>query len=63
MAEHYYQPSDDMSHPIKDVALAKYFDVFYRLTRHVADADAAPRWYADSEVGATYAPDAPKVER
>lgn len=58
---HYHQPADDMNQPIDWAAGARFADVNYRITRALADADQAPRWFADDYFGNLFAPDAAKA--
>lgn len=48
LATHYHQPSDDLKLPIDWVAGARFAEINYRIAREIANADAAPRWNADS---------------
>lgn len=57
----YHQPADDMNQPIDWVAAARFAEVNYRITRAMADADEAPRWYKGDYFGDAFAPSAPKA--
>jgi len=48
LATHYHQPSDDLKLPIDWVAGARFAEINYRIAREIANADAAPKWNADS---------------
>lgn len=58
---HYHRPSDDMSLPINWQAGAKFARINYLIAREIADADEAPRWYADNFFGDTFAPNQAKA--
>ncbi|NJC34539.1 hypothetical protein GGR88_002053 [Sphingomonas jejuensis] len=59
----YHSPRDEVTLPFNWQAGAKFAEVNLRIARAVANADQAPRWYADSPFGRQFAPDAPKAER
>jgi Zn-dependent M28 family amino/carboxypeptidase len=59
----YHQPADDMSQAIDWKAAARFAEVNYRITRALADADQAPRWYQGDYFGDLFAPKAPKAAR
>lgn len=63
LANHYHQPSDQVSLPFNWAAGAKFAQVNYNIASALADAPQAPQWYADSEFGKLYAADSPKAER
>ncbi|RHW18799.1 M20/M25/M40 family metallo-hydrolase [Sphingomonas gilva] len=63
LAAHYHKPSDDTKLPFNWQAGAKFAQVNYAIARDIANAPAAPRWYADSPFGAQYAKDQPKAAR
>ncbi len=63
LATHYHKPSDQITLPFNWQAGAKFARVNYDIARQIADAPAAPRWYADSPFGKQYAKDAPKAGR
>ena len=63
LAEYYHKPGDDLGLPIDWQAGAKFARLNYLIARDVADADAAPRWYADSFFGKAMAPDQQKAQR
>ena len=44
-------------------AAARFAEVNYRITRALADADEAPRWYTGDYFGDLFAPKAPKAAR
>ncbi|MFD1610739.1 M28 family metallopeptidase [Sphingomonas tabacisoli] len=60
-ANAYHQPADDMNQPIDWTAGARFAEVNYRITRALADADQAPRWYARDYFGDLFAPTAAKA--
>jgi Zn-dependent M28 family amino/carboxypeptidase len=57
----YHQPADDMNQPIDWQAGARFAEVNYRITRALADADEAPRWYTGDYFGTLFAPNAAKA--
>ncbi|MBA2921157.1 M28 family peptidase [Sphingomonas sp. MAH-20] len=59
----YHQPADDMNQPIDWNAAARFAEVNYRITRALADADEAPRWYQGDYFGDLFAPKAAKAAR
>lgn len=63
LAEHYHEPSDDLSLPINYTVSAKFSDVFRLLTLEVANASSRPLWYDDSVFGSRFATDQPKAQR
>ncbi|QTD56088.1 M28 family metallopeptidase [Parasphingorhabdus cellanae] len=62
-AEHYHEPSDDLSLPIDYTVSAKFSNVFRLLTLEVANAPSRPLWYDDSVFGQRFAADQPKAQR
>lgn len=48
LATHRHQPSDDLKLPIDRQAGARFVEINFRIAREIANADAAPRWNADS---------------
>ncbi len=58
-----HRPGDDLSQQIDYDVLAKFTDVFRRLTLETANAATHPQWYEDSLFGARFAPNAPKAAR
>ena len=48
LTERYHAPSDDLNQPVDKAAAAKYNRVMLDLGIRVADANARPRWNADS---------------
>jgi hypothetical protein len=60
---HYHKVSDDVSLPIDWNAAAKFARINTAIATEVANAPAAPLWYADSFFGKAFAPNAPKAER
>ena len=63
LANHYHQPSDEVKLPFNWQAGAKFARINYLIAREIANAPEAPRWYADSFFGKTFAKDAPKASR
>ena len=61
--EHYHTASDDMALPIEWAAAAKFARLNYLIATDLADAVAAPRWYAGDYFGDKFAPNAPKAAR
>jgi hypothetical protein len=59
----YHQPADDLNQPIAWAAAARFAEVNYRITRAMADADDAPRWYQGDFFGDAFAPGATKAPR
>ena len=59
---HYHQASDEVDLIDWDAG-AKFAKVNYEIARMIADADAAPAWYADSYFGNRFAPKAAKAKR
>jgi hypothetical protein len=58
-----HEPGDDLSQPIDYRLVAKFADIFRRLTLVTANAPARPLWYRDSVFGDRFAPGAPTAER
>lgn len=63
LANTYHQPSDDLAQPIVWAAGSKFARLNYEVVRALANADDAPRWYANDYFGNRFAPSAPKVDR
>lgn len=63
LATNYHKPGDQTTLPFDWNAGAKFARVNYAIARALADAPAAPLWYADSPFGKLYAAQAPKAER
>ncbi|NNM76762.1 M28 family peptidase [Sphingomonas sp. ID1715] len=59
----YHHPGDDLNQKIDWAAGARFAEVNYRITRAMADADEAPRWYKGDFFGDAFAPKAPKASR
>ena len=57
----YHHPGDDLSQKIDWVAGARFAEANYRITRAMADADVAPRWYEGDYFGDVFAKDRPKA--
>jgi hypothetical protein len=53
----YHHPNDDMQQPIDWQAGARFAEVNYRITRAMADADAAPSWNKGDFFGEAFARD------
>jgi Zn-dependent M28 family amino/carboxypeptidase len=60
-AKHYHRVSDDLNVKFDWAAGAKFARINYLIAREIADAPAAPRWYADSFFGKNFAKDHPKA--
>jgi hypothetical protein len=63
LATHYHKVSDQTDLPIDWDAGAKFARINYLIARDIANAPAAPRWYADSFFGTVFAPDQEKATR
>jgi hypothetical protein len=63
LADHYHTPSDDLNLPFNWEAGAKFARINSLIATEIANAPEAPRWYADSFFGKTFAPAAPKAKR
>ena len=59
----YHNTNDDLNQAIDWDAGARFAEVNYRITRAMADADAAPRWIEGDFFGDTFAPDAPRAPK
>jgi Zn-dependent M28 family amino/carboxypeptidase len=59
----YHQPSDQIGLPFHWKAAAKFAQVNYLIAREIADAPAAPLWYAEDFFGDAFAPTAPRAPR
>jgi hypothetical protein len=60
---HYHKVSDDLALPLDWNAAAKFARVNTIIATEIANADEAPKWYADSFFGKRFAPEAPKAQR
>jgi hypothetical protein len=60
---HYHKVSDDLSLPFDWSAAAKFARVNTMIAAEIANADEAPKWYADSFFGKAFAPGAAKAAR
>jgi hypothetical protein len=58
-----HEPGDDLSQPIDYRSVAKFADVFRRLTLVVADTTDRPFWYQDSIFAKRFAPRAATAKR
>jgi hypothetical protein len=58
---HYHKVSDQIALPFDWNAAAKFAKVNTLIAAEIANADAAPQWYADSFFGKQFAPSAPKA--
>ncbi|MHA6721938.1 M28 family metallopeptidase [Sphingomonas sp. RS2018] len=63
LAKTYHTPADQPSLPFDWVSAARFATINYEVARDLADADARPRWYADSPFGQQFAKDQPKAVR
>jgi Zn-dependent M28 family amino/carboxypeptidase len=59
----YHHPGDDLNQKIDWAAGARFAEVNYRITRAMADASEAPRWYQGDFFGDAFAPKAAKASR
>ncbi len=59
----YHGPSDDLAQPFDWRAGARFAELNYLIAREIADAPAAPLWYADSFFGAAFGGDRPRAQR
>lgn len=55
LAEHYHQPSDDLSQPFNWEAAARFARINYLMVREIADGPARPRWYEGDYFGDAFA--------
>ncbi len=60
---HYHKVSDDIKLPFDWKAAAKFAQLNTEIAREIADSTEAPKWYADSFFGKTFAPNAVKAAR
>jgi Zn-dependent M28 family amino/carboxypeptidase len=60
---HYHKVSDDLVLPFDWNAAAKFARLNTAIALEIANAPAAPKWYADSFFGKTFAPQADKAPR
>lgn len=60
---HYHRVSDDVKQPINWQAGAKFARINMLIATEIANAPEAPKWYADSFFGKTFAPDTKKAKR
>jgi Zn-dependent M28 family amino/carboxypeptidase len=58
-----HEPGDDLSQPIDYRLVAKFADVFRRVTLATANTSNRPLWYRDSLFAARFAPGAPTAVR
>ncbi len=63
LATHYHKVSDEVTLPFDWNAAAKFAKVNTMIASEIANAEDAPKWYADSFFGAQFAPDAAKATR
>lgn len=63
LSGNYHHPGDDLNQPIDWKSGARFAEVNYRITRSLADADEAPRWYQNDFFGEAFAPKAAKASR
>jgi Zn-dependent M28 family amino/carboxypeptidase len=61
VANHYHQPSDDLSLPIDWNAAAKFARLNAAIIRSIGDAEQRPLWRENSFFGRLFAPDAAKA--
>ncbi|MCJ8159823.1 M28 family metallopeptidase [Sphingomonas sp. LaA6.9] len=63
LSAHYHRVSDQIDLPFDWDASAKFAKINYLIARGIADAPTAPRWYADSFFGKTFAATQDKAQR
>lgn len=63
LATKYHSVGDQLDLPFNWASAAKFARVNYEIARDLADAPAAPRWYAGSPFGDRFAKDQPKAPR
>ncbi|MEQ1547656.1 MAG: M28 family metallopeptidase [Chakrabartia sp.] len=63
LATHYHKVSDQADLPFNWNAAAKFAQINMLIAAEIANADEAPRWYADSFFGKIFAPDALRAAR
>jgi hypothetical protein len=63
LANHYHQPSDDLSQRIDWRGAARFAEVNWRIARAMTDADAPPVWYQGDLFGETFAPGAARAAK
>ena len=61
--KHYHMPSDDLAVPINWAAGAKFARLNYLIAAQLADAPAAPRWFAGDFFGDKFAPGQPRATK
>lgn len=57
MANHYHQPSDDISLPFNDAAAERFARINFKIGLELANRDARPLWIAGDFFGAMFGPD------
>ncbi len=60
-ANHYHQPSDDLTLPILWDQGARFAEINYRITRAMADGEKRPMWFKSDFFGDIFAADQPKA--
>ncbi|MES2604785.1 MAG: M20/M25/M40 family metallo-hydrolase [Pseudomonadota bacterium] len=63
LANHYHQPSDDLSQNINWEAGAKFANLNYLITREMADSDERPLWIEGDFFGDVFAPKQPRAPK
>lgn len=63
LADHYHQPSDDVSQPFNWQAAARFARITRLLATGIANEAVRPRWYEDDFFGDTFAPSASKAPK
>lgn len=62
LANHYHQPSDDLSLPIRWNQGARFAELNWRIMDRIANAATPPRWYKGDFFGDRFAPNAEKAD-
>lgn len=62
LANHYHQPSDDLSLPIRWPQGARFAELNWRIMERIANAATPPRWYKGDFFGDRFAPNAEKAD-
>lgn len=59
----YHSPADDLTLPFNWQAGARFAELNFRITREIANAAEAPRWYGDSYFGRRFGGNQPRATR
>ena len=63
LGNEYHSPRDDLHLPFNWQAAARFAELNYRITREIANAPEAPRWYRDSYFGQRFGGTQPRAQR